>query len=146
MGFSTFSASPPSNIIQIISNFSAGSSTTLGIYVDITGANISITPRNATSTIILITSMFINVSLQSTNTTMFIQLSKDAVAIEEEQMGWRFQAIGNQSSQAFMKMYTFVAGTTDPITFSFQQKGVSAALLPTVTSSNISMVAWELTI
>jgi hypothetical protein len=135
---------PVGAVVQtVMSSTLGGSTTNSGSYVDVTYANITITPSSATSKVLILatgTSEFS--ALAGANVTADTQLIRSpSTSLQVQTVGT--SGAGNVgSSGAISYSYMDAPGTTSAVTYKLQQRISNTS--STLTSTNIWLIAQEI--
>jgi hypothetical protein len=129
----------------VMSSSLGGSVTNSGSYVDVTYANVTITPSSATSKVLILatgTSEFS--ALAGTNVTADTQLVRSpSTSLQVQTVGTTVSSGGIGASGAISYSYLDAPGTTGAVTYKLQQRVSNTS--STLTSTNIWLIAQEIT-
>jgi len=136
---------PLGAVVQTVMSSSLGGSiTNSGSYVDVTYANVIITPSNATSKVLVIatgTSSFS--ALAGANITADTQLVRSpSTSLQVQTVGTAVASGGVGTTGAVSYSYMDSPGTTSPVTYKLQQRVSNTS--STLTSTNIWLIAMEI--
>lgn len=137
---------PLGAVVQTVMSSSLGGSVTnSGSYVDVTYANVTITPSSATSRILILatgTSEFS--ALAGANVTADTQLIRSpSTSLQTQTVGTTVSSGGVGASGAIAYSYMDAPGTTSAVTYKLQQRVSNTS--STLTSTNIWLIAQEIT-
>lgn len=137
---------PLGAVVQTVMSSSLGGSVTnSGSYVDVTYANVTITPSSATSRILILatgTSEFS--ALAGANVTADTQLIRSpSTSLQTQTVGTSVAGGGVGVTAAVSYSYMDAPGTTSAVTYKLQQRVSNTS--STLTSTNIWLIAQEIT-
>jgi len=136
---------PLGAVVQTVMSSSLGGSVTnSGSYVDVTYANVTITPSSATSKVLILatgTSEFS--ALAGANVTADTQLIRSpSTSLQVQTVGTTVSTGGIGASGAISYSYLDAPGTTGAVTYKLQQRVSNTS--STLTSTNIWLIAQEI--
>jgi hypothetical protein len=136
---------PLGAVVQTVMSSSLGGSVTnSGSYVDVTYANVTITPSSATSKVLILatgTSEFS--ALAGANVTADTQLIRSpSTSLQVQTVGTTVSSGGVGASGAISYSYLDAPGTTSAVTYKLQQRVSNTS--STLTSTNIWLIAMEI--
>ena len=136
---------PLGAVVQTVMSSSLGGSVTnSGSYVDVTYANVTITPSSATSKVLILatgTSEFS--ALAGTNVTADTQLVRSpSTSLQVQTVGTTVSSGGVGATGAISYSYMDAPGTTGAVTYKLQQRVSNTS--STLTSTNIWLIAQEI--
>ena len=137
---------PLGAVVQTVMSSSLGGSVTnSGSYVDVTYANVTITPSSATSRILILATGTSEYSaLAGANVTADTQLIRSpSTSLQTQTVGTTVSSGGVGASGAIAYSYMDAPGTTSAVTYKLQQRVSNTS--STLTSTNIWLIAQEIT-
>jgi len=136
---------PLGAVVQTVMSSSLGGSVTnSGSYVDVTYANVTITPSSATSRVLILATGTNEFSaLAGTNVTADTQLVRSpSTSLQVQTVGTTVSSGGVGATGAISYSYMDAPGTTGAVTYKLQQRVSNTS--STLTSTNIWLIALEI--
>lgn len=136
---------PLGAVVQtVMSSSLGGSATNSTTYADISYANVSITPSNVTSKIMVVATGTTSFgALAGANVTADTQLVRSpSISLQVQTLAAAVSGGGIGTTGAVSYSYIDAPGTTSPVTYKLQQRVSNAS--STLTSTNIWLIAMEI--